>query len=791
MTGQTTLRDGVTALCDRPPGDNSPKGGVTDPLAAAGRGSSARRRARRVLTPVLLWGSLFASGSQTAAVQEPAPPQSPGGQRAIRSAAVTRTADAITIDGVLDEPIWSATPTIGNLIQRQPEPGTVPSERTDVRLLYDDGHLYIGVTAYDSEPHRVIGTQMARDASLNSDDRVEILIDTFRDQRSAFYFATNPAGALVDGLTFANGELNTEWDAIWHVRTRRTDEGWVAEFSIPFKSLSFPADRSVWGFNFSRNVFRKLEDIRWSGARLQTEFLQVSEAGEITNLEGLSQGVGLDVRPFIAGNALHRGATGENDNSAEPGLDVFYSVTPSLRFTGTVNTDFGETEVDERQIALDRFSLLFPEKRAFFLEDAGVFSFASTGPEPPGGIPPTRADVFPFFSRRIGLLDGEEVPLDVGAKLTGRIGRTDVGVLAVRTGEVENVVDPQNLMVARMKWNFFEQSYAGAIFTGGDPASDRSAQTYGLDLRLTTSRFLDGARNLDVTAYAARSVRDLRSGDDWSWGFSARYPNDKYDAQVVLREIQDNFDPALGFVQRSNVRMLRVAGSFNPRPKDFLNVQQMFHDVFYTRFTRLDNDEVESWSLYVTLLDWHFNSGDNMHGLLDFNPRYEHVFEPFEISPGVVLRPGEYRFTRFRSNPISTAAKRRLQGSVGFAWGDFWSGKAEEVRGSLTLKLPPWLTLRVSGNKTFARLPEGDFTATILSSRIDYSASPRLSISALVQYDDRSRNLGWQTRLRWTMQPGNDLFFAFNQGWIHEEDDLRFRPQDRKVSAKFQYTFRF
>jgi hypothetical protein len=645
--------------------------------------------------------------------------------------------------------------------------------------------------AYDSEPRRVIGTQMARDARLMSDDRIEILLDTFRDQRSAFYFATNPAGALVDGLTFANGELNTDWDAIWHVRTRRTEEGWVAEFSIPFKSLSFPADRSVWGFNFSRNVYRKLEDIRWSGARLQTEFLQVSEAGEITGLDGLSQGIGLDVRPFVAGNALHLGETDEDDVSAEPGLDVFYAITPSLRFTGTVNTDFGETEVDERQIALDRFSLLFPEKRAFFLEDTGVFAFASTGPQPPGGIPPARADVFPFFSRRIGLLSGEEVPLDVGAKLTGRIGRSDVGVLAVRTGELEDVVDPQNLMVARMKWDFFQQSYAGVIFTGGDPASDRSAQTYGLDLRLTTSRFLGGPRNFDATAYAARSVREGRSGNDWSWGFSARYPNDKYDAQVVLREIQGNFDPALGFVQRSNVRMLRVAGSFNPRPTSFLNIQQMFHDVFYTRFTRLDNDEVESWSLYVTLLDWHFNSGDNMHGLLDFNPRYEQIFEPFEISPGVVLQPGEYRFTRFRSSPISTATKRRLQGSVGFAWGDFWSGEAEEVRGSLTFKLPPWLTLMVSGNKTWARLPEGDFTATILSSRIDYSASPRLSISTLVQYDDRSRNLGWQTRLRWTMQPGNDLFFALNQGWIHEEDDLRFRPQDRKVSAKFQYTFRF
>ena len=740
-----------------------------------------------MLTPVLICFCLFASVGP-AASQDPARSRRPGGPR---TAAVTRTTEAIIIDGVLDEPIWSARPTIGDLIQRQPDPGTVPSERTDVRLLYDDEHLYIGVMAYDSEPHRVIGTQMARDARLMSDDRIEILLDTFRDQRSAFYFATNPAGALVDGLTFANGELNTDWDAIWHVRTRRTDEGWVAEFSIPFKSLRFPADRSVWGFNFSRNIYRKLEDIRWSGARLQTEFLQVSEAGEITNLEGLSQGIGLDVRPFVAGNALHRGETGEDDLSGEPGLDVFYSVTPSLRLTGTVNTDFGETEVDERQISLDRFSLFFPEKRAFFLEDAGVFSFASTGPEPPGGIPPAGADVYPFFSRRIGLLDGEEVPLDVGTKLTGTIGRADVGVLAVRTGELEDVVGPQNLMVARAKWNFFQQSYAGAIFTGGDPASDRSAQTYGLDLRLTTSRFLGGERNFDATAYAARSVREGRDGDDWSWGFSARSPNDKYDAQVVLREVQENFDPALGFVQRSNVRMLRLAASYNPRPKDFLNVQQMFHDVFYTRFTRLDNGEVESWNLYVTLLDWHFHSGDNMHGLLDFNPRYEQIFEPFEISPGVVLPPGEYRFTRFSSNPFSSAAKRRLQGSIGFACGDFWSGKAEEVRASLTYKLPPWLTVGVRGNKTWARLPEGDFTATILSSRVDYSASPRLSLSALVQYDDRSRNLGWQTRLRWTLQPGNDFFFAFNQGWIHEEGDLRFRPQDRKVSAKFQYTFRF
>ncbi|MGH9163364.1 MAG: DUF5916 domain-containing protein, partial [Vicinamibacteraceae bacterium] len=663
--------------------------------------------------------------------------------------------------------------------------------RTEVVLLHDQDHLYVGVVAYDSEPQRVIGTQMMRDSMLNSDDRIEILLDTFHDRRNAFYFATNPSGALVDGLA-TDGQLNTDWDAIWDVRTARTAHGWVAEFAIPFKSLSFPAGRAVWGFNISRTIYRKLEEDRWSGARLETQFLQVSEAGEITELDGLSQGIGLDLRPFLAGDWLYVDTPRTDDFRHKPGLDLFYNVTSSLKLTATFNTDFGETEVDERQINLSRFSLFFPEKRSFFLEDAGVFSFASLGPEPPGGIPEAGADVYPFFSRRIGLLEGEEVPLDAGIKLTGKVGRTDVGMLGVRTGDLAASVDEKNLFVGRVKRNLFRQSYVGAIFSAGDPALGQSAQTYGADLRFATSQFLGGSRNLDVNAYAVRGTREARSDKDWSYGFSARVPNDKYDAQVVLREVQENFDPALGFVQRRNVRMLRVAGSYNPRPRSFLNVQQMNHDVFYTQFTRLDNGELESWNVYITWFDWHFNSGDNLHGILDLNPTYERLFEPFEISPGVILPPGEYRFTRFKTNLFSTAEKRPLSGNATVIFGNYWSGSATEVSAGITYKLPPRFMIELDTNQTFARLPEGHFTARIFTSRVSYAVSPRLSFSSLVQYDNRSRNLGWQSRIRWTLQPGNDLFIAFNQGWIHEEgDNLRFRPQETKASAKFQYTFRF
>ena len=703
---------------------------------------------------------------------------------------MTAVTSEIVIDGSLDEAPWRQAPKIGDLIQRIPEAGAEPTEKTEVTLLYDKDNLYIGVMCYDSEPQRVLASEMARDASLRADDRLEIVLDTFRDHSNAFYFSTNPAGALVDGLVFANGETNNDWDAIWIVRTEQTDDGWSAEFAIPFKTLNFSAGETVWGFNISRTIQRKLEENRWTGARFQTQFFQISEAGEITNLEGLEQGAGLDVRPFVAGRWLHRGADGDGTAAGKPGLDLFYNITPSLKLSVTANTDFGETEVDARQINLTRFSIFFPEKRSFFLQDAGVFNFATTGIDPPGGIPATGAEVSPFFSRKIGLLGGQEVPINYGAKLTGKIGRTEIGMLDVRTREVSNV-NAKNLFVGRIKQNFLEQSYVGAIFTEGNPASPLSSSTIGVDMRLATSNFLGSGRNMVFNAYGLRSNNQGISENNSSFGFGAQYPNDKFDAQIQWREIQANFDPAVGFVQRSDVRMLRVAGSFNPRPKQSTGIQQMQHDVFYTRFTRLDNGLVETSNLYVTLVDWHLNSGDSLHSLFDANVTYERLFEPFEISPGVVLPAGEYRFTPWRIF-FTSAQKRRIQGSIGFNFGNFWSGTAKVIQTGLSYKFPPYFSISLNTNQTFASLPQGSFIARIYSSRVDYAASPFLSVSSLIQFDNRSENLGLQSRVRWTIEPGNDVFFIFGQGWVQDlERGYGFRRQDSRLAMKFQYTIRF
>ncbi len=720
----------------------------------------------------------------------------------IRSAVVTAINAEIVIDGSLDEAPWRRSPKIGELVQRIPRAGAKPTERTEVTLLHDKNNLYIGVMCYDSEPNRVLASQMARDAMLNPDDRLSIILDTFRDQSNAFYFSTNPNGALVDGLVFANGETNADWDAIWIVKTKRSDEGWSAEFSIPFKSLSFPSGQTVWGFNISRIIQRTLEEIRWTGARFQTQFFQVSEAGEITNLEGLEQGVGLDVRPFIAQRWLHSGTTGNDVVRGKPGLDLFYNLTPSLRLSTTVNTDFGETEVDARQINLTRFSIFFPEKRSFFLQDAGVFNFATTGVDQPGGIPRTGAEIFPFFSRRIGLLGGQEVPIDYGVKLTGKAGRTEIGVLNVRTRDAPGV-DNNNLFVGRVRQNFFEQSYVGAIFTGGDPARlsssgtiddpvrSSSNSTVGVDMRLATSDFLGTEQNMVFNAWGLKTNREGVSDKNASYGFAVHYPNDKFQGQIMWREIQENFDPVLGFVQRTNVRVLRLGGSFNPRPKRSTGIQQMFHDVFYTRFTRLDTGLVETWNIYATIVDWHLNSGDSLHSLFDMNPTYERLFEPFEISPGIVLPVGEYRFTPLRIF-FTSAQKRKLQGSIGLTFGNFWSGTAKTVQTGFRYQLPPKFSISLNTNQTFAQLPQGNFIARIISTQVNYTVSPFLSFSNLVQFDNRSGNLGLQSRVRWTLKPGNDVFFIFGQGWVQELGGFYdFRQQDSRLATKLQYTFRF
>jgi hypothetical protein len=695
----------------------------------------------------------------------------------LHSTTVTRLTSAIAVDGVLNEADWAAVEPIGEIFQREPKEGEKATERTVVKLLHDRQNLYVGVTCYDSEPRKIIGTQMARDGDLTADDRIEILIDSFHDRRNAFYFATNPLGALVDALIIENGEVNRDWNAIWEVRVRKFDEGWVAEFAIPFKSLGFNKGQPIWGFNFSRTIKRKIEEDRWSAARLDLQFFQVSEAGEISGLDDVEQGRGLDVRPFISSKGSRDYLTKNNDAQVKGGVDIFYNITPNLKWTSTINTDFAETEVDNRQINLTRFPLFFPEKRAFFLENAGVFNFSNTGSE-----------ILPFFSRRIGLLSGQEVPILVGSKLTGKVDRFDVGILGVRTRETD-FAEAKNFFVGRVKRNFLKQSYVGGIYTEGNPADSLASRTIGGDFRLFTSNFLNKEQNFGITAFGLKSKNEGVTDKDKSFGFGVTYPNDLWTINVDWRQVEENFRPALGFVSRPNVRSLSIAAEFDPRPKNFLNVRQMFHEFFFTRFTRLDKGKVESWRLFTAPVNWTLNSGEHVE--FNYAPQFERLFEPFEIAEGVVLPPGDYRFTRWRAE-VFTASKRAWKVDATWWFGSYWSGHADQLRTSFEYKLAPHFQTSLSLDQTFARLREGNFVARVFSLRANYSVSPYLTFFNLVQFDNESRDLGWQSRVRWIIKPGNEVFLVFNQGWVQDErGGVNFRSSRTGLAGKMQYTFRF
>jgi hypothetical protein len=734
-----------------------------------------RKRARAALLRLLILTALLAHARAAA----------PDGKRVN----VAPSSGRITLDGVLDEPDWALAPLLGEIRQREPKPESAASERTEVRLLKDRDTLYIGVMCYDSEPEKVVGTQMARDAELEIDDSVAVLLDTFHDRRNAFYFATNPAGALVDGLVVENQRgINFNWNAIWDVRARRTAQGWSAEFAIPFKSLSFNPGQDVWGFNFSRVIVRKIEEDRWATPRLDVEFTQVSEAGEIAGFAEIEQGRGLDVRPFAVGRWI-RDERGNNRFEGDVGGDIFYNITPGLRLTTTVNTDFAETEVDNRQINLTRFPLFFPEKRAFFLENAGVFDF--------GRSVVRGQEMIPFFSRRIGLLDGREVPILAGTKLTGKAGKFDIGALAIRTQRTP-FTEAKNYFVGRFKRNLFKQSFIGGIYTEGDPVNPESARTLGADVRLATANFLGGRRNFAVDAYALKTTRadpegkspegKRLTGDDTSFGVIASYPNDRWWGYVEYRHVGKDFSPALGFVQRRAIDKFNTRVEFNPRPKRFLNVRQMFNEFSFTAYRRNDVGRVESWRLFMAPVNWEFNTGDRVE--VNWVPTFERLFVPFQIAERVSLPAGDYRFTRYRAE-VETAPKRPWQAFATWWFGSYFSGRADETSAQLLFKFAPHFQAGLTVEQTFARLPQGNFVARVWALRADYALSPFFTVANFIQFDNESRNLGWQSRLRWILKPGNDLFLVFNQGWEQQLGGLTFRRVGTRVTGKVQYTFRF
>ena len=695
--------------------------------------------------------------------------------------------ESIALDGNPDEEAWQRAAPATDFLQQDPSTGAPATERTEVRILLGRRNLYIGVTCHDSQPDRVLGNQLQRDQSLEADDRFMWTIDTYLDGRTGYFFEINPSGAMGDGVlsggAAANGDsaLSKEWDGIWTARVRRTGQGWTAEIQLPFRTLNFDPNGRTWGINFQRTIRRRNEETLWSGHGRNQGLFRMAHAGLLTGLIGLDHGIGLDLKPYLLGTVTS--APGRDApatvGDAEVGLDAIYNLTPGLRANLSVNTDFAETEVDERRVNLTRFPLFFPEKREFFLEGLGFFDFSRE----PGEA------VVPFFSRRIGLdPDGHPQTIDFGAKLTGQAGRQDVGVLQVRTG-AEGDAPGEDFTVARLKRQFLTQSYAGAIYTRR-AARETGAQdlhTAGLDLALTTSSFR-GSQNLEFSAFWLWNTNPLGTGQNHGYGVRLNYPNDRWNARISFRELQNSYNPAVGFTERAGYRRLNPVVRFSPRPRQHPYVRRLSFEAHLDLMAdTIDNDPLtRKWDFTVLEIDFHSGDQVEAHIIRD----YERLDRPFRVAEAIVLPVGNsYDFTRYRVSG-ETASRRMASATWLFETGDFFAGERREI--SLGLVLRPRAGLLGSLEVERNRLEFGETRVhtNLYRALVNTQFGPWISLGNTVQYDSVSRLLGWQMRFRWIPRAGNDLYFVYTHNW--RDDPLEaWLTLDQRAATKVIYTHRF
>ncbi len=682
---------------------------------------------------------------------------------------------AIELDGLLNEPDWAQAPVVDQLRTTVPVEGGVPSGRTTVRVLTHPRFLLIGIECFDDSPEQIVNFSKLRDSDLENEDHVRIVIDPFLDGQSGLIFAVNASGARYDALVSNRGESeNSDWDAIWEARTQITASGWTVEIRIPIQSFSFNKNLREGGFNVERRIQRNQETIRWANIRRDQWFIQTSRAGLLTNLPEFNYGVGLNVRPSLIEDVTRQGEA-DYQFAFDPSLDISQRIGSNVVATATLNTDFAETEVDTRQTNLTRFPLFFPEKRAFFLEGADIFEFGF-------GL---GGNIIPFFSRRIGLYQGNEVPILAGGKLNGRLGKTAFGGLAMRTRSVTvNDTDlPASTMgVVRMRRNVMRESSVGFIGTFGDPESRGSSYTAGVDYTFQTTRF-NGNKNFLVGVSGIYADRPDLSGDQTAFSLKVDYPNDIWDVALTYLRIGDAFDPSLGFVPRRGINSWRAGMTYAPRPS-WKWLRQMRNQLFLFYITDLKGTW-ESYRIFTAPLNWRLESGDRVEA--NYMPRGERLVEPFQIAEGVVIPEGEYHFTRYRLE-AELAAKRKLNGQLTWWFGSFYGGRLDELEATLNLNPSSILNFEFIGTHNIGRLPYGNFDQTLMGFRVRFNASPDLQLNSFIQYDTDTRSLGVNARIHWIYHPQGDIFLVFNHNTYDGME--RWEPISQQVLLKVRYNFR-
>ncbi|MBI4444985.1 MAG: carbohydrate binding family 9 domain-containing protein [Acidobacteria bacterium] len=697
--------------------------------------------------------------------------------------------EPLVIDGKLDESAWSQAAVARNFLQREPREGEPATEPTEVRLLYDRDHLYFGVTAFESEIDDIIISDLKKDFNPDQGDSFEIILDTFHDKRNAYRFATNPGGAKWDAQMSNEGrEQNVNWDGVWYVQVRITETAWIAEIAIPFKTLKFRvAEVQTWGINFERYVRRKNEDSHWAPVPRIYGIQRVSLAGTLEDLREIEPGFNLKVKPYVLSMLGKIGEAGA-DYDGDIGLDLKYGLTTGLTWDFTYNTDFSQVEADEQQVNLTRFSLFFPEKRDFFLENSGIFQFGAgpdRGPAVGGGgggagpgAPPrlggiTEDNIF-FFSRRIGLDERLGViPIVGGTRLTGRIGQYELGFLDIQQDEL-GTLKATNFMVGRLKRNILANSDVGVIVTNKDiQDSQEFNRLIGADANLRFGQYLN------INGYMAKSYSRVQQPYNMAGRFGVRYQDRIWEIRGSYTDIQQNFRNEMGFVPRTGIRdFLGYFGrAFRPR-----SINGTIREI--KPHLQIDYFLDPQGNLDTRLIDYHLplNFQDGSFVEMGVNATLERLNRPFEIRKGILIPPGVYSFNEAFFTGRSSS-KRKIAGNLRWSAGRFYTGYRHSYTLGSTTRPHYRFNILTTYTHNNVNLPQGPFKTNLLTLRFNYSFSTAMFLNALIQYNSDARQ--WSSNIRFNIihRPLSDLFIVYNERRDSTSGDLL----ERALIGKLTY----
>jgi len=652
------------------------------------------------------------------------------------------------LDGILNEDCWGKAVKISNFTQRELNEGEPASEKTQVAVVYTNSVLYIGVWCYDRQPEKIVAKEMKRDFRHWGEDDFEIIIDTYNDQRNGYFFITNPNGAREDILITDEGRgSNKSWNGVWDVATKITNEGWFAEIEIPFSTLKFPNQpEQIWGINFERNITHKNEQVLWQAWSRDYDIEMVSHAGKLVGLKNITGGNLLEIKPYLTAG-LQKNSEEKADQVARFGGDLNYLITSNLKLNVTLHTDFAQIESDRARINLSRFSLYYPEKRGFFLEGSGSFDFSLGG----------RTKV--FYSRRIGIKDGEEIPIIGGVRLLGKQGKTNVGVLSIQTAEKED--EPTtNYSVVRLKQDVLGQSYVGMIATAKN-SSDTSNYVYGVDFGYASSK-LFGDKNIRVGGAVSQSQSmDQSNQNNSAYRFYLSMPNDFVEYDLAYYAVQKNFNPEIGFLRRSNFKHFYTELQFNPRPSFLPWIRQMeIKPIDVDYYWTDDTNELESVGAEWRPLGFGTKSGE----WFEYNIQrfYDRLSEPFEIHDNVELPVGKYWYTRHELQ-LSSFRGRKIYAGGETSWGAYYTGNRTLFALRVGLNLNKHLNISADYERNNLKFPEGSFTTHESGGRIEYAFNPKLFSILYGQWNNEDHEILLNFRLNWIPKIGSDFYLAINQ----------------------------